>query len=910
MIPSNRGSKTQGRTWTALLVVAVIIGSFPLPPAFAEEEWGPGIQLSRQWDTAAWTTYGGGLAILMTEADPFPAEFWCLWDEDQDQYTLQFKWDDPSYVVGDAVPAPKSAIDPDAARVDYGGNTSLVAVWSEDGEIYFNHCANSANQDYNPLASGCWDSTVPVEEDPDRIALNPAVAVSRELPGDDHAQYVHVVWWSGPSPGRIYYARGRFTAGHTFLGFSDPLLLSPLAQDASWPAIAAYKGTVVVLYTLIGSWTSIQGLQSAANGDSGTWTSIGGITSPGGSDAFLPDIAVDEDGRFHAVWNDTRTSGRNEVYYACKNPGETTWQNVMRLSGIANSKSQSPSIATQVDTVYVVWEDYQYDLPEVMATRSVNRGDDWDAKVLLSKEDDSAKALVPEVACQDTGENVAVVWVSVETSGLLGAEQGNAYYSRRPWHPCTALCPSPLDEGFGGGLGTWSVVGTGGSSAGIDSTDGYQSAPSLMVAGVSAAGAFAGGGSADVSMNFDEPYTLIFRLKYLGFYRSYVDFGHVRLSLWSPSSEILFYPGSGSYVPLGSGYRLDDFLPPGAWGRFEVDVNPGANQYTVSVNGFPLGTASYLPSLVPSARFGLHDEPIVGSYLTAWLDDVRVYGTGAAYSEAVSDCDLADWTVSVGSPGVDLFQPDPAIFHAASCGLRMDSRGTGFAYGQSPPLELDATRDYKLDFWFRLTDLNNHWFRVMDDGLVLLVIDYSGDLKTWDGATAQLLTTLNPAQWYHLQCAVHPSLGTYDVYVGGVLRGSASFFSTHRGRLLLGDPTAGSYDRGAAHWDDIAVLGHREVPTTVPPQVAAGSARIMQTRNEPNPFRGETEIRYSLPETGPVRLEVFDVSGRRVAILVDGIREAGVHAVRWTSGGAPPGVYFTRLVQGATSASWKMILDR
>ena len=65
--------------------------------------------------------------------------------------------------------------------------------------------------------------------------------------------------------------------------------------------------------------------------------------------------------------------------------------------------------------------------------------------------------------------------------------------------------------------------------------------------------------------------------------------------------------------------------------------------------------------------------------------------------------------------------------------------------------------------------------------------------------------------------------------------------------------------------------------------------------NYPNPFNPETTIAFTLAEAGPVRLEVFDASGRRVATLLDAPRPAGRHAVRWDAGGLASGVYLCRL---------------
>ncbi len=65
--------------------------------------------------------------------------------------------------------------------------------------------------------------------------------------------------------------------------------------------------------------------------------------------------------------------------------------------------------------------------------------------------------------------------------------------------------------------------------------------------------------------------------------------------------------------------------------------------------------------------------------------------------------------------------------------------------------------------------------------------------------------------------------------------------------------------------------------------------------SQPNPFTRATTVRFRLPAPGPVRLDVFDLTGRRVACLLDEPRAAGEHAVAWESGETPAGVYYVRL---------------
>jgi hypothetical protein len=64
----------------------------------------------------------------------------------------------------------------------------------------------------------------------------------------------------------------------------------------------------------------------------------------------------------------------------------------------------------------------------------------------------------------------------------------------------------------------------------------------------------------------------------------------------------------------------------------------------------------------------------------------------------------------------------------------------------------------------------------------------------------------------------------------------------------------------------------------------------------PNPMTTHTWARFSVSETGNVSLRVYDVAGRQVTDLVDGILGEGPHEVRLARGALPGGVYFLRLV--------------
>jgi tyrosinase len=79
-------------------------------------------------------------------------------------------------------------------------------------------------------------------------------------------------------------------------------------------------------------------------------------------------------------------------------------------------------------------------------------------------------------------------------------------------------------------------------------------------------------------------------------------------------------------------------------------------------------------------------------------------------------------------------------------------------------------------------------------------------------------------------------------------------------------------------------------------------------QNYPNPFNPATVIPYELPVAGHVTLEVFDMLGRRVAVLVDEAVSAGRHEVRFDAGSLSSGVYIYRITAGDYVQSRQMVL--
>jgi hypothetical protein len=78
--------------------------------------------------------------------------------------------------------------------------------------------------------------------------------------------------------------------------------------------------------------------------------------------------------------------------------------------------------------------------------------------------------------------------------------------------------------------------------------------------------------------------------------------------------------------------------------------------------------------------------------------------------------------------------------------------------------------------------------------------------------------------------------------------------------------------------------------------------------NYPNPFNPTTTIGFGLPESGPVRLSVYNVLGQRVATLVDDALPAGWHTAAWDARRVSSGLYVYRLETDARALARTMLL--
>ena len=122
------------------------------------------------------------------------------------------------------------------------------------------------------------------------------------------------------------------------------------------------------------------------------------------------------------------------------------------------------------------------------------------------------------------------------------------------------------------------------------------------------------------------------------------------------------------------------------------------------------------------------------------------------------------------------------------------------------------------------------------------------------------------------------------------------------GSMMLGHPNGITYSvpNFTFRFRD-NIINPKEIDGDLPLEYS-----LMQ--NYPNPFNAQTVFKYAMPQDSRVSLEIFDILGRNVEVLVDEYQPAGYHQVTWEAKDQVSGTYFYILKVGDVSKKGKMTL--
>lgn len=379
---------------------------------------------------------------------------------------------------------------------------------------------------------------------------------------------------------------------------------------------------------------------------------------------------------------------------------------------------------------------------------------------------------------------------------------------------------------------------------------------------------------------------------------------------------LLFGPDEYLYISLGDGGGANDT----DMGHVEdwYDANAGGNAQAVEEN--LLGNILRIdvdggdPYAIPE------DNPFVGR---DGLDEIFAYGLRNPYRmsmdldgeygllvgdagqnrwEEVNQVQLGDnlgWNIKEGTHCFDAANPDE---DADSC---PDEVGSGHPDAGAPLIgPIIEYANGNQEDGLGLVVVGGVLYR--GDALPDLQGKYIfGDWSTSFGAPGGLLFVATPAdegRWpmqpLELVSRENGELGQYLLAVEQDLSGEVYVLATDNGA-----PTG---QTGVVYRlippEDVAVGPTPELPQ-----------RVDLQQNYPNPFNPSTTIEFTLSEASRVTLTVYDMLGREVTTLADGLLPAGSHEVTWDGTNqagvsAPSGTYLYRLETGEKTISMLMTL--
>jgi hypothetical protein len=112
-------------------------------------------------------------------------------------------------------------------------------------------------------------------------------------------------------------------------------------------------------------------------------------------------------------------------------------------------------------------------------------------------------------------------------------------------------------------------------------------------------------------------------------------------------------------------------------------------------------------------------------------------------------------------------------------------------------------------------------------------------------------------------------------------------------------------NKGVGEWSETGVF-MTQIFTSLENEELPATFKLYQ--NYPNPFNPATTIRYDLKTAGQVAISVFDITGKRVATIVQGKRSAGKHTVNFVASGLASGIYILRMETPGFTQIRKMTL--
>lgn len=185
----------------------------------------------------------------------------------------------------------------------------------------------------------------------------------------------------------------------------------------------------------------------------------------------------------------------------------------------------------------------------------------------------------------------------------------------------------------------------------------------------------------------------------------------------------------------------------------------------------------------------------------------------------------------------------------------------------------------------------------------------------WDGTAFEDLKPGNPDSpttftWYSTSSSFGAGRLDYIVYSGSVLEatnGLSLHTSTmHPDSLLAYGLEKNDTEIASDHLPLVGDFQFKVITSNEASREAPSDFQLFQ--NHPNPFNPSTSISFRLQRTSSIQLEVFDILGRKVSTLFEGMKPTGNHTIAFNASSLNSGVYYYSLTFDGRTLSKKMLL--
>jgi hypothetical protein len=319
--------------------------------------------------------------------------------------------------------------------------------------------------------------------------------------------------------------------------------------------------------------------------------------------------------------------------------------------------------------------------------------------------------------------------------------------------------------------------------------------------------------------------------------------------------------------------------------------------------------ARYDPATNSWSALGTGPQNGVDGFVNALAIDGqgRVY-VGGLFVEAggVSANHVARYNPATNSwsvLGTDAQNGVSGGFFPSVVALAVDGQGGVYVGGS-----FTEAGDVSANYVARYNPATNSWSALgtgaqngVNDGVNALTIDGQGRVYVGGFFTQAGGVSVNRVVRFN------PATNSWNTLGTGAQNGVNNFVSAiavdGQGRIYLGgffSQAGGIPSAFIARWSD--------APTRVEQISSTAPKTFLLEQNYPNPFNPSTTIRYQLPVASEVKLEVYDVLGKKVATLVNERQSAGSYQFVWNASGLSSGTYFYRLQAGGFVETKKMIL--